>query len=417
MRTLLVDTTLMQPPTGGCQTFLNSLAAGLVEQDWEVHVACERGPDASVADRLVNDGVQLHPDLWRPWHIPEERAARLAAWANEREINAYLVSVSADAGWVALPLLEARIITMAIVHLDWPAFYTPLTYYAPFLDRAVGVSRQTHRRIVQECGVPPERAARIPYGVKGLTQAEASARWENLPPPAAPLRLGYVGRLEQRQKRVKDIPLLATELARRGLRFELHLIGTGEAAPELSEEIARRGLSRVVRFWGWLSPDDVRRRLLELDVLLLFSKMEGLPLALLEAMSHAVVPVITRTDSGNPEVVRDDENGYLVPIGDVGAFADRLQILAADPSRLVRFRRAAWQTSRAYSVERTTSEYMACLRGADPMCAGATRAPRPPGVFPVMPSCRSSYPIWLRKLKGRVLGAGRGPSWRAPLGG
>jgi glycosyltransferase involved in cell wall biosynthesis len=347
--------------------------------------------------------------------MPEERAARLAAWTHANGITAHVISVSPDVGWLALPLLDARITTMAIVHLDWPTFYTPLTYYAPFVDRAVGVSEQTHRRIVSDCGIPPERARHIPYGVRGLTHSEASPRWDRRPPPGAPLRLGYVGRLEQVQKRVRDIPLLVADLSRRGLAFELDVIGDGEEASWLSQELTRRGLSRFVRSWGWLSAEDVRRRLLVLDVLLLFSKAEGLPLALLEAMAHAVVPVVTRTDSGNPDVVRDNENGYLVPIGDVEVFADRLQTLSDDPDRLLRFKRAAWETSRRYSVERTTADYITALREADASLAGAARAPRPPGPFPVMPSCRSAYPRWLRRLKWRAVS--RGPLWRALLGG
>src|SRR4030042_80271 len=101
MRFLVVDTTLMQPPTGGCQTFLFGLGAGLAQRGWEVHVICEYGPDSSVAARLVRSGVKLHRDVWRPWHIPEERAPRLAAWAHESKVNAYVVSLSADVGWLA----------------------------------------------------------------------------------------------------------------------------------------------------------------------------------------------------------------------------------------------------------------------------------------------------------------------------
>ena len=303
---------------------------------------------------------------------------------------------------------------MAIVHLDGEAFYSPLKYYAPFVDRAVGVSERIHRRISEECGIPAGRAMQIPYGVSGLSQAEASARWEQA--RARPIRLGYVGRLEQSQKRVHDIPLLAGELVRRNVPFELHLIGAGEEAAELAAALERRGLAGVAMFWGWSAPEDVERRLRELDVLLLFSRMEGLPLALLEAMAHAVVPVVTQTDSGNAELVRDGENGFLVPIGDVQAFADRLQVLSEEPGRLDRLSKAAWQTSRAYSIDRNTSEYIACLTNADPARAGVIRAPRPLGDYAVMPSCRSSYPAWLRRLKGMAQSLARGRSGRASLG-
>jgi glycosyltransferase involved in cell wall biosynthesis len=408
LRILLVDTTLMRPPTGGCQTFLVSLCAGLVEHGWGVHVVGEPGPDSSVAARLVDSGVKLHLDLWRPGHLPEERATRLASWVHRNEINAYVVSLSTDVGWLTLPFLDARITTMTIAHSDWSTFYAPLAYYAPFVDRAVGVSEQTHRRIVRDCGIPPERARHIPYGVEGLSRAQASQRWDLRQASGAPFRLGYVGRLEQGQKRVRDIASLVAELSRRRITFELDVIGDGEERPWLSRELADRGLSHLVRFWGWLSPEDVKRRLLVLDVLLLFSSTEGLPLALLEAMAHAVVPVVTEIDSGNPDVVRDAENGYLVPVGDIEVFGERLFRLATDRDRLARFKKAAWETGRQYSVERTTAAYIAALSEAAASVAGTSRAPRPPAPYPVMPSCRSSYPRWLRKLKWWAIGEARG---------
>jgi len=97
-----------------------------------------------------------------------------------------------------------------------------------------------------------------------------------------------------------------------------------------------------------------------------------------------------------------------VPVGDMEVFGNRLLTLSADRERLLRFKKAAWETSCKYSVERTTADYVAVLREADASLAGAARAPRPPGAFPIMPSCRSSYPPWLRRLKWRAVGAGRG---------
>lgn len=403
MRVAFIDTTLMQPPTGGCQTFLVDLGVGLARSGWEVHVVTEEGPETSAAERLAAGGAALEPSLWTRRHLPEERAARLSVWARHKGLQAYVVSLSADAGWLALPLLGPTVGTLAIVHSDGPTFYNPLAHYAAFVDRAVGVSEQTYRRIVSHCGIPPVRARRIPYGVRRLSPDEARTRWEAT--AHASLRVAYVGRLVQGQKRVLDLAPLAAELARRGIPFEMHVIGTGEAAGRLTGEIEAAGLSGLVRFWGWLSPAEVSRRLLELDAVVLLSEVEGLPLALLEAMGHAAVPVVTRTRSGNSEVVRSGENGYLVPIGDIPAFADRLEALARDPGLLARLRQAAWETSGQYSLERMTAEYVRCI--GETVSADEARAPRPASSLPVMPSCRSRYPLWLRRMKWRLLGPRR----------
>ena len=113
------------------------------------------------------------------------------------------------------------------------------------------------------------------------------------------LEVAYIGRLAQTQKRVLDLVPLVQELARRNLPFVMHLIGAGEDGRRLHEEPARAGVSRHARWWGWLTPADVSVRLRQLDALVLPSESEGLPLVLLEAMGHGVVPVATRIASGN----------------------------------------------------------------------------------------------------------------------
>jgi hypothetical protein len=120
-------------------------------------------------------------------------------------------------------------------------------------------------------------------------------------------------------------------------------------------------------------------------------------------MGHAVVPVVTEIESGNSEVVRDGESGFVVRVGDVRGAAERLAFLAGDRAALRRMRRAAWERSLQFSVQRMVENYVACFEHVT--SAGFARghrlaAPRP---FPVMQSCRSRYPFWIRKIKARVL--------------
>lgn len=398
MRFAIVDTTLTTPPTGGCQTFLEHLAPALESRGHEVNVLTEPGPERAVADRLVKAGVRVLDDVWPRRFLPEERALRLADWCNRERIEAYVVSVSRDVGWLALPHLDHVTRTAAVVHSDGPAFYAPLAHYGVFVDHAIGVSRETCRNITGLCGVPESRTRRIPYGVERLSEAELAERLK-VPHDRRPLEMAYIGRLVQSQKRVLDLAPLVRELARRNLPFVLHLIGSGEDAPRLREELARAEVGHHVRWWGWLTPSDVGVRLRQLDVLVLPSDVEGLSLALLEAMGQGVVPVATRIPSGSTELVRDGENGFLAAVADTNAFANRLEQLYRNPALLTRLRRAAWVTSEDYSVERMASAYESCFK------VEGERAPRPSGAFPVMPSCRSRYPTWLRKVKWRLSGA------------
>lgn len=421
MHVVFVDTTLTTWPTGGAQTFLVELAQALVQKDWRVSIITQPGPEVSLVEALQQSGAEVRSDLWRPVHLPEERGDRLTAWVNSERPDIYVVSISPDAGWLALPALNPSISTVSVAHNDVDAFYAPLAHYAPFVDCAVGVSEEIHRKIVSVAGVPTERARHIPYGVPSLTASEITARLEQ--PTDGVLRIGYVGRLTQEQKRVMELVPLAKALGQKGVEFELHLIGDGSDRARLEEAFKQQAPEAPVQFWGWLSPDEVKKRLMQLDVFILMSDYEGLPVALLEAMGHGLAPVVSSIASGNTQLVHDGENGFIVATREVDTFAERLQTLARDTQLLSSMRRAAWEKSREYSAERMVDRYVACFDSLTK--TGHARRQRE-GVtqpYPVMKSCQSPYPLWLRKMKSHLKASLEttrtlpvSPSGRNPLG-
>lgn len=409
MHAVIIDTTMTTPPTGGAHKFEIDLCTPLAARGWSLSFVTQPGPERGVVEALRAAGADVHERVWRGTHLPEERAQRLAAWVNAQRPDAYVVSTSPDVGWLALPLLDASVPTVSVAHNDVWAYYEPLKHYGALVDCAVGVSEEILRRIVEECGVPSERARRIPYGVYTLPEADATARVEASTAVGGPLKIGYIGRVVVEQKRVLEMAPLAAELERRGVDFELHVVGDGAARASLEEEFRRLGVEGRVKLWGWLAPDEVRRRLSELDVFLLMSDYEGLSVALLEAMGHALAPVVTDIRSGTGEVVRDGRSGLLVPVGDIGAFAERIERLARDPQALASLKRGAWEASRPYTVERMADAYAEGFEAARALSSQrGAGVPRRPG-FPAMPSCRSRYPFWLRKIRQGVLAsAGRG---------
>lgn len=397
MHIVFVDTTLTTPPTGGAQTFLTAICASLNERGHRSSVVTKPGPDSTIPDALRKAGTNVLTNIWSARHLPEERAVQLASWVHKERTDVYIISISPDVGWLALPLLNPEILTMTVVHSDGPAFYTPLKHYYSFIDCAVGVSAQAYETIISTCHIPRERARHIPYGVGSLTATEVEAKVSVRRRQDEPFRIGYVGRLVQSQKRVLELAPLALELRRRDVPFELHLIGDGPERPALETAFAQSDLLQRVRLWGWLSPEAVKRQLLELDALVLMSDCEGLPLALLEAMAHGVVPVVTNLESGNTEVVRDGENGFLITVGDIPAFAGRLQQLAADPALLSTMKMAAWEIGKLYSVDAMVDRYLTCF--AELSEAERVYRRDQPTRFPIMQSCVSRYPFWLRKIK------------------
>ncbi|MGQ9683815.1 MAG: glycosyltransferase [Anaerolineae bacterium] len=102
------------------------------------------------------------------------------------------------------------------------------------------------------------------------------------------------------------------------------------------------------------------------DVVAIPSLHDGLPNALLEAMACAR-PVIASAVGGIPDVLRDGENGLLVPAGDVQALAARLTAMLDDPALCARLAQAARATVLAsYTPEREVEANIALYRRVRP---------------------------------------------------
>lgn len=120
----------------------------------------------------------------------------------------------------------------------------------------------------------------------------------------------------------------AFELVRRRIpEAVLILVGSGPLEDQLRADASARGLAESVRFLG--SRDDVPSLLPALDVFVLGSRFEGLPISLLEAMAAEVACVSTRV-GGIPEAITDGVEGRLVPAGDPAALADAINEVLLD---------------------------------------------------------------------------------------
>ena len=104
--------------------------------------------------------------------------------------------------------------------------------------------------------------------------------------------------------------LIEALLPLKELPWKLYLLGDGELLPKVKQKVAELGLTEKVFFEG--AVDNVPDYLQRADVFLLITNWEGLPLSILEAMSHGL-PVIATDVAGIKEEVWSGENGFLVP--------------------------------------------------------------------------------------------------------
>ncbi|HEX2832972.1 MAG TPA: glycosyltransferase family 4 protein [Thermoanaerobaculia bacterium] len=205
-------------------------------------------------------------------------------------------------------------------------YFVDLQRYAAFVDACVTSGNFMSTAVRRFTDLPADRVHSIPGGVAAPRRSRV--------PRSGPLRLGYVGRLEQVQKRAYDLIPFVEELERRGIDYTLDIAGDGSALPDLRAKLPR------ARFYGWIATDALYERIYpELDVLVHFAEWEGLPIAPREAMAHGVVPVSSRY-IGDIDFV-DGENALTFPVGGIAAAVDAIERLHRDRALLAKLSRAA----------------------------------------------------------------------------
>lgn len=177
---------------------------------------------------------------------------------------------------------------------------------------------------------------------------------------AGPFVIGSSGRLFP----IKDYPLMV-EIARAiaatsadDIRFEL--AGDGPELSALESLVQRYGLNASFILKGHLDNMDTFYR--RLDIYINTSVHEGIPMTILEALSHGL-PVIAPAVGGIVEIIADGKEGFLLGSRSPGDFAEKCLILKDNPWERNRMARAARERAeRAFSAERMAGNYYRLYR-------------------------------------------------------
>jgi glycosyltransferase involved in cell wall biosynthesis len=209
-------------------------------------------------------------------------------------------------------------------------------------------------------GLAALRSAEVPYGIEdvagGLLAQARVARGER------PLTVLFVG-LMRESKGLLVLLDACRELRRRRVPFRLALMGTfmeAEFERQIKAQVRDSGLQGAVDFLGVLTGDAKHRAFAKAAVFCFpsFFESESAPVVLLEAMQFAL-PIVATNWRSIPAVVRDGENGFLVPIREAIAVAGRLQDLIEDDELRERM---GSESRRRYEAEYTPAAYQRNLQ-------------------------------------------------------
>jgi glycosyltransferase involved in cell wall biosynthesis len=215
--------------------------------------------------------------------------------------------------------------------------YVPNRWFAPYLynravDGVAAISKEVARALTT-AGVSAERITIIPSGVDCARfippspEERAQSRLElGLKPDQ--IAIGAVGALETRKGHRYLLDALA-ELRHDRRSFRTFFAGDGTQREALRELARRHSLGETICFMGSIA--DPRTLFWAIDIFVQPSLMEGLGVALLEAMACGL-PVVANRAGGMADVIEDRSNGLLVNAPDAGALAQAIGKLADSPS-------------------------------------------------------------------------------------
>lgn len=245
-----------------------------------------------------------------------------------------------DASIIAPVFLKQSGLKVLVSRRDMGFWYTPLTLRAlriskHFVDCFVANSQAVAQRIHQAEGISLDRIRVIYNGFdpKRFRQVACSLK-KTLGIPKSGRIIGAVANLRP-IKRLDD--LIRAFALITGRHTELHLVIVGDDRNRVGASTLKGSLETLATSLGvghrvhFTGPVENTLPLIKhFSVGVLCSESEGLPNALIEYAACGK-PLIGTNTGGIPEIIRDGHNGFLVPVGDIGAIATRLDQVLSMP--------------------------------------------------------------------------------------
>ena len=337
---------------GGMELMLARIVSKLSNSDMRHSVACLTG-EAVIANSFPTD-TDIHIFHSRP-NEPQ------LPWRLAQMVRKIRPSVIQAWNWGAWPdIAVARLFVSPLVPLIF-SFHGSDTSPMPFRRRLAcriltplttyihTISKGSKLFLVDEIGIPTRRIEVI---LNGIDTDEFSPT--SRPATIGPLVIGTAGRLSAVKNQFLMIQSFA-QVVRDGLNAELRLAGKGPMKHDLLQLAVSLGVKDRVLFADYVEnmPDFLRA----MDIFVLSSDSEGLPIALIEAMA-CELPCVATTVGGVSEVLDNGQAGLLVAPRDSAGMAQAMSELASkqDLRRLLGSR-ARQRVCERYGIQRMIEEY------------------------------------------------------------
>ena len=375
MRVLLVSSN--SGSAGGGEIYLHYLAIGLARLGHDVEAICSSSSTMDkLAKKLGEVGSVRRVQITNTYNRPirslgavidagQQRRLRRVFQENRPDVLHLNQQVAEDgldlllaARKARLPFLSTIYITQSARELEARLGRTRDRLTAEVLRRVnsthITVSKHARGKLIERFNfLKPQQVPVVTNGVRfdepnSDLRDSIRAQWGVGP---GEILLGSVGRLVAQKSPVFALDVVAA-LIGRGLKVRYVWIGDGVLREKFLSQAHHLGIAGRVRLEGWR--EDAGNCFKALDLLVMPSIFEGMPLALLEAMAAGLCCCVSQID-GMAEVIEDGVTGVLCPPSDFKSWCGQLATLIREPNLRV----AIGNNARADARQRFGLESMA----------------------------------------------------------
>lgn len=321
---------------GGAETQLVSLAIALKRRGWDVTIVSMLPPTAFVS-QIENERIpifNLNMKRGRPKISALLGLARLYKKLKPDVVHSHMVHANLLARTArALQSVPALVCTAHSINEGGRLREFAYRMTDWLCDMTTQVSRVGMERYIEVKAAPSRKITFIPNGVN-LSRFKPRESDEDHANPERHQSDDFIWIAVGRFDEPKDYPSLISSISKiSGEKFSLLIVGDGILRFQIQEQVSKLNLNSKVKFLG--IRDDIPALMNSADGYVMSSKWEGMPNVLLEAAATGLPIVATRV-GGIPEVVLDNETGFLVPAGDSDllAMAMKKMMLLSHKDRL-----------------------------------------------------------------------------------
>jgi len=308
--------------------------------DPKIPLTCRGEWDLAAAFRLARMFRQFSPDV---------------AHAHDAHAHTLLLLASLLVRRSRPKLVVSRRVDFPIAGSRWSRW----KYQSRQVGKIITVSYGIREVLIRD-GISEERIRVVHSGVpiqERPREISLKVRQQLSIPPEAKI-IGCVAHFADHKDHRTLLRVFQT-LAEKEDNIYLLLVGDGPLYEKILAESRKMPASDRIIFTGY--QEDVYPYLMNFDIFVLTSYLEGLCSSLIDSLSCGV-PIVASRVGGIPELVQDGENGFLVEVGDIAGFVNAILRLLKDPLLYQTFKGNCLIRAKNFSIDSMVSKTLEIYR-------------------------------------------------------